>query len=197
MIWLCPYTELRPETRAALTAHVPGHRLRFAPLDPSDDFGYGRLIASLWLSLVDFVVVEHDIVIRQDVVDAFEDCPETYCAFPYPWTTNVGPALGCTRFRRRLLHDLPHAAQDATSVGYRQYDYHLIRVELGRKYGRAPHLHLPPVEHLNPEQALRDEFAGMSIADHLGALGYRIDEGGVTARYEPTFGTDIFGWPQT
>lgn len=183
MIWLAPYTELRPETRAALTEHAPASTIRFAPLDADDENGYGRLVASLWLSQVDFAVVEHDIVIRADVVEAFETCPELYCAFPYEWTTNVGPALGCTRFRRRLLYDLPHAAQDATCVGWKQFDYHLIRVELARKYGLYPHLHLPPVEHLNEAQKLVAPFDAYTVEEHVQQLGWEIADDGLTAVY--------------
>lgn len=186
MIWLAAFTNMRVETRHALEQHVHGHgdagRVEYRDLGDAAASTYGEIIADLWNLGVDFAVVEHDIVIRGDVVDAFVDCPERYCAFPYVWTTNLGPALGCTRFRAELLDDCPDAALNASGISWRQFDYALIRRELARS-GVYPHLHLPPVEHLNPDQKLLPPFDQMSLEEHLNALGFEVAADGLTATH--------------
>lgn len=186
MIWLCAFTNLRGETLHALEQYVHGTRgagrVELRDLGGADDSAYGEIIAELWELGLPLAVVEHDVVIRQDVVDAFVDCPEPYCAFVYQWTTNIGPALGCTRFRPELLDAYPDAARNAAGVGYRQFDHALIRRELARN-GAYPHVHLPIVDHLNPAQQLVAPFDRLSLREHLGALGFTIADDGLTATH--------------
>lgn len=179
---VCCFTSIRDETRHALESFFPG-RVDYYDLGGAADTKYGEIIADNWGTGLAFAVVEHDIVIRADVADAFVDCPERYCAFPYDWETNCGPALGCTRFRAELLDEFPDAALNASGISWRQFDYALIRRELARK-GVYPHVHLPPVEHLNPAKSpLLPPFNQMSLAEHLGALGFTIAEDGLTASH--------------
>jgi hypothetical protein len=186
MRWLCAFTEIRPETRLALEQHVHGRRgagqVEYRDLNGASDTAYGALVADLWELGLPFAVVEHDVVIRADVVEAFLTCPEAYCAFPYAWTTNVGPALGCTRFGTDLIDALPDAAVMCAGVSWRQFDHALIRRELARN-GAYPHLHLPPVEHLNEAQRLVSPFDQMTLEEHLGALGFTVSGDGLTATH--------------
>ena len=163
MILFCAYSDLRPETRDALIVFGRNHDLRFEYVG-DDDYAYGRALERRWAHGVGFAVVEQDIVIRQDVVDAFDECPEPYCCFPYAWTTDIGPALGCTRFRSELLSAHPEAMRDAVATPsaygqpghWRQIDVYLMRRILRDRHGLQPHVHLPPVEHLNEAKRLRD-----------------------------------------
>lgn len=161
MIFFCAYSDLRPETRTALLACCREHELRFAHVG-DDDYAYGRCLERLWEGGRDFAVVEQDIVIRPDVVDAFTACPEPYCCFPYSWSTEVGPALGCTRFRSELLAAHPEAMREAVATPsaygqpghWRQLDVYLMRRILRDRHRLQPHVHLPPVEHLNEQRVL-------------------------------------------
>lgn len=128
--------------------------LRF--IDPEDPFAYGKILKELWEAGEGFAVVEPDIVIRKDVADVFLNCPEPYCAFEYAWLTNIGAALGCTRFGSEFLLKYPTAMAEtlAQNVSWRQLDVVLMRHILARKYREQPHLHCPPVEHLNPNKQL-------------------------------------------
>lgn len=181
---LCAHTDsgIRPETRHALERHAPGC-VDYRDVTDDPERAYGRIVAELWRAGTDFAVVEHDIVVRADVIEAFDECAELYCAFPYAWTTNVGPALGCTRFRGELLRGHPSAAAALPALPFRQVDYQLMRVELARVRGIRPHLHLPPVEHLNLSQQLLAPFDQLTLEEHLSALGWTIDPDGLTATY--------------
>lgn len=125
-------------------------------INPEDQFAYGRILRELWEAGEDLAIVEPDIVVRADVCESFLNCPELYCAWPYQWLTNVGPALGCTRFRSEFLKKYPDVMVkvEAQNVTWRQLDVVLMRHVLAREYGEQPHIHLPPVEHLNPKKQL-------------------------------------------
>ena len=158
--------QIRMRTQQALEQHAVGNpdvHVHFTTIKPDDPFQYGREIASWWelaaLGNFDLAIVEPDIVIRDDVIDAFLNCECEYAAFPYPWLTDVGPALGCTRFRHAFMaanHDAVEKAL-AHNVGFRQFDTVFMRWILARDLGLQPHVHLPQVEHLNPEKALLPE----------------------------------------
>lgn len=164
MLWLCAYTSLRPETEAALVGWVPdGDDLGLVDV-LGDDYAYGRLLCECWATGLDFAVVEQDIVIREDVAYAFSTCPQPYCAYPYSWSTTVGVALGCTRFRGVFTQRYPDAMREACETPsaygqpghWKQLDVFLQRRILRDQHGEQPCGHLPPVEHVNPGRALVD-----------------------------------------
>lgn len=135
--------------------HRP-NETHYIRINPNDPFHYGNTLADYWKQGESFAVFEPDIVIREDVAQAFINCPEPYCAFPYEWLTNIGPALGCTRFRSELITAYPDAVKDALSknISWNQLDVVLMRHILLRKHRQQPHVHLPPVKHLNPKKKL-------------------------------------------
>lgn len=151
---------LRDETEEALLLHWAG-RGTWVPVEiaVNDPLAYGQIIAELWAAGESFAVVEPDVLVRDDVIDGFLNCPEPYCAWPYAWLTDVGPALGCTRFRAEFLARYPDAMKEvlSTNVSWRQLDVVLMRHVLVREYGEQPHVHLPPVVHLNEAKALLPE----------------------------------------
>ena len=151
---------LRTETlRAAAKATIAHPELdwRFWEIKEEDELAYGRIITEHWTAGEDFAVVEPDIVIRDDVADGFLSCSEPYCAWPYSWLTDVGPALGCTRFRGEFTRRYPDAMDRAHGVSWRQLDVVLMRHVLVREHSEQPHVHLPPVEHLNEAKRLLPE----------------------------------------
>lgn len=154
--------QLTDETTAAIFTHWLPRRGTWKKheIAKGDDFAYGEALAEVWAQGKRFAVVEPDIVIRDDVADAFVNCDHGYCAFPYAWTTNVGPALGCTWFSEEFIAKFPNVMREAVdhNVSYRQFDAVFMRWVLARKYRQQPHVHLPPVEHLNARQALLPGF---------------------------------------
>lgn len=164
MIWLCCHTDLRVETQLALEAFIRrDDTLKLIPVSADD--AYGAALDYLWRLGEDFAVVEQDIVIGQHVVDAFHSCASDYCAFPYAWSTCIGPALGCTRFRGDFTRRYPTAMREALETPsawgnpghWKQLDVFLMRRILRDQHGEQPHMHLPPVAHLNPELQLRPD----------------------------------------
>ena len=148
----------------------------------ASDTAYAELIMELWTSSPKgFVVWEHDVVLTPEQLDSLVECERSYCAFPYPWTTNLAPALGATKFGSRLLMEIP--TPKLTGISHRQLDVALMRFILGRVHHQQPHVHLPPAEHMNERQALRPEFQHLTLAEHLAALGYEISDDGHTADY--------------
>jgi hypothetical protein len=156
---------LREETLEALGEFWGLRKLDLHILDAKDQFAYGQIIQGYWERGETFMVVEPDIVIRKDVVDAFLHCECEYGCFPYPWLTDVGPALGCTWFRSSFLKKYPEAMREVneTRVMWNQIDVVLMRHVLARKHGEQPHVHLPPVEHLNPDKQLMAEASDIPL----------------------------------
>jgi hypothetical protein len=96
-----PYTEKHPEVLAALA----GSDLQAFKV--GDDDRYWKLLKKLWTKGEDFIIVEHDIVIRPDTISGFDECPEPWCVAPYPFAHRLCAGLGCVRFRKELLRDFP------------------------------------------------------------------------------------------
>lgn len=176
---MCAYTALRPETEKALADHVPpGDVVRLLSVAHSET-AYAEALAEMWAMQCDWVCCEHDNVLRPDIAKAFHECPEPWCAFPYSWTTNVGPALGMTRFKGSFCAKYPDAVREAMAqpsawganghwrqIGWFVTDWYL------RNRGERPHVHLPSCAHLNEKQALQADVAGLSDEEHLRLLGY-------------------------
>jgi hypothetical protein len=103
---LCCYTELHPDTRAALAALAPHAEL----VDVSGgDYAYWRAFTERWTGDDDLLNVEQDIEIHDTVIPQLEACGEPWCTFAYrlwrpdAWCYN---ALGCTRFSAALQREV-------------------------------------------------------------------------------------------
>ncbi len=131
---------------------------------PGDDFAYGQILKGHWNVGWDLCIVEPDIVVNPDTITGFRDCPEPYCAAPYAWTTDVGPALGCTRFKQEFMAKYPNVMRDAvgTNVTWRQLDVVIMRHILARDLGAQPHIH-EVVTHLNPLKQLLPEASPVPL----------------------------------
>lgn len=140
------------------------------------DTAYLETLALLWADEEDFVIVEHDVVPDLTAFLELGVCTSPYCCFPYAWTTCVGPALGCTRFRRELLRTVPDAVEQAARIPsaygrpghWRQLDVHLMRNVLRDTHAWQPHVHLPPVEHLNEAQQLQPDASRVPVLEVRG-----------------------------
>ncbi len=175
---VCPHTGApHPETLLSLAATDYKIEHRYT----AGDTGYAELVMQLWRAGEGFTIIEQDVAFQSEQLQTMLECERDYCAGVYEWTTNIGPALGFTKFGDELLNEVP--VPTLNGVSFRQLDVILMRHILGRKYQRQPHLHLPPVKHCNPKQKLRPEFQHFTLAEHLGALGYEIADDGQTADY--------------
>ena len=153
-----PHTNLRPETRDALTA--TGHS--WTPVDVSgSDTRYWRLICDLWEAGEEFIVVEHDIVVRPDTLSELEACPSEWCAFGAPYFVGTHVGMGCVKFSASLIARAPMAAwnagQRSTDANhppghYCTLDHWLQWVELPKWAIR--HVHEPPLGHIRDTPGL-------------------------------------------
>ena len=142
-----PHTVRHPEVLAA------------APLNAvwvdvaQSDIAYYAALFKWWDIGATFAVLEHDVFCRPDVIDAFDACPEPWCAFPYTpfchrecWDA-WGNMLGCTRFRSELLAAVPDAVSSIPREGW---GWQNLCDGLGanlRAAGFTHHWHEPPVQH--------------------------------------------------
>lgn len=160
---------LQDETAAALRQAMPYVQWEREEIEPSETTAYGKILAYWWEEChrrgESMFVLEPDIVIRPDVREAFKFCPEPYCAFPYELLTDVMPALGCTRFSAAFIRKYPTLMRDAvaTRVGFRQFDIVVQRHILVAQFGEQPHVHLPPVVHLNESKRLRPDASPVPL----------------------------------
>lgn len=157
---LCAWTQLRPETRAALDEHARDHEVIYEDCRGREE-AYFEAIERLWNAGASFVTVEHDIVIHDQVFQGFQECQEPWCGHAYDLAVGLRPALGCTRFRAELLAAMPDAMAEtkleATS-GVPPMAWYRIDVRLEQilqKAGYRQHVHEPPVVHLNETNRMR------------------------------------------
>jgi hypothetical protein len=145
--WYVPYTAVHPLTVAGAPRDAVWVNVAHS------DASYYAALLDIWAQGETFALLEHDVVCRPDVVQAFEECPEPWCAYGYGdichWSCmdawrNV---LGCTRFRRELVQAVPDAL---SRVPDDRWDWHTVCDRLGdslREAGFTHHWHWPPVEH--------------------------------------------------
>ena len=141
-----PFTDLAPETRAALVAD--GIDARY--VDVSDDHrSYWRLMLNLWEARETVILVEHDIVISPGTVADFLACPKDWCSRPYLMGAIEGTAFGCTKFSGSLMARQPTAV---SRIPYQHRSWHALDSMVTgtlRRNGELEHIHGPAVRHLH------------------------------------------------
>lgn len=147
MQWYIPYTYVHPMTVAGAPADAI-----WVDVSASNLSYFGALL-DWWTRGESFAVLEHDVVARPDVIEAFETCPEPWCTYGY--STICHPtcmeawrnALGCTRFRSEIIAAVPNAVSSIPEDGW---DWHNLCDGLGnhlRAAGYSHHWHEPWVNH--------------------------------------------------
>jgi hypothetical protein len=147
-----PYTSLRPETAAALTAS--GFPWEEIAVDEGD--GYHRLLSSLWAAGEAFAVVEQDIVVGPGTLPDLAACPRDWCSFGYAYLSSENyHGLGCVRFSAALLARVPDALERVGLMSDAKHGPgHWCRIDawlaltLARS-GERRCEHFPPVGHLH------------------------------------------------
>lgn len=104
---LVPFTCLRPETVVGLVDSEVQAEITYRPI--LDDEGYFMALDEFWTPgegkfPEPFIVVEHDIVVRPETLGELRDCPEDWCAAPYPYLNHERAwGMGCVKFSDRLI----------------------------------------------------------------------------------------------
>ena len=171
---------LRHETEDALAVYsTPRSSVEYRPVDPRDPTDYGKKIAAMWRECAessdDLVLIEHDVEIGPTTLFDFRACSHLYCGNPFAWVTNVGVAMGCTRFRAEFIEEFAFAVDEALAIAphFRQFDVIFQRRVLAKRYGAQPHVHAPVV-HLNEEKRLRPGASPVPLegvpVDDIGVL---------------------------
>ena len=148
-------THLAEVVGALAGAEGYGWRLRVVPLGFGTD-AYWRSLCGWWGACAkgrqDLMLVEHDVVVHDDVFAQFDECPEPACVFTYWLGNGYGYGLGCARFRGSLIRlhaDAPERAGRLITDGlpvvghWKRMDTRMWQA-LG-----PPHVHEPPVKHLH------------------------------------------------
>lgn len=145
-----PHTARHPETVAAAPSNAIWVDVGQSPI------AYFAALLNWWSKAETFVVLEHDVVCRPDVLESFAGCSEPWCLYNYaPECTCGNPdcreawrnALGCTRFRSELMEAVPDAM---SSIPPDNWDWHNVCDGLGnnlRAAGFTHHWHEPAVYH--------------------------------------------------
>lgn len=192
-VLLVPYVGIYPEAvvEPLDAARIYNWSLVVEPLGPEVD-AYRHKLHELWTlcarAKTDLMVVEHDVVVHHDVFEAFDECANDYCVFPYWLGASYGYGLGCTRFRAALIMEHPdliavagQRSNDGLPVAdhWKRMDTR-IRDE-ARERGLLPTLvhgepspcvHEPPVRHLHTYPmaepiGMNEHEAGMQLRDRL------------------------------
>ena len=80
MIILCCPVNLYPGTQESLRVYAPEARICRIP---ADDISYPwEIYKSCW-GKDDLVIIEQDIILHEDVIPQFLECPEPWCLFPF------------------------------------------------------------------------------------------------------------------
>lgn len=152
-----PYTRVHPETVAGAPESAIWVDVSSGP------FAFYGAMYSWWDRALErhegIATIEHDVVCRSDVVEAFENCSEPWCVFGYADICHVEcmegwrNELGCTRFSAELIQAVPDALSTpplGNSGHPITWDWHNMCDGLGnhlRAAGFTHHWHFPWVDH--------------------------------------------------
>lgn len=142
------YTGIRPDVAAAAPEGTVWVDVS------SGNLAYFESLGDIWAAGEQFATIEHDILVRPDIVEAFEECPEPWCVFGYTefcheaCMENWRNELGCTRFRAEAMREVPDAVSSIPDGQLR--DWHQVCDGLGnnlRAAGLTHHWHRPHAVH--------------------------------------------------
>ena len=163
---------LRPETREALEQHATsrGHDVEIVDCTGKQTL-YHETLEQYWAEQQDWVNVEHDVVIHEEVLHTFDRCPWPWCAYLTELSCGyTAGALGCVRFRTLVMQAEPNAMTEAgkadqSGVVAKAWYRTDVRLDLHLRHaGYLPHIH-GRVEHLNDKQKLAEPDR-----DYIGTL---------------------------
>jgi hypothetical protein len=127
-----------------------GYPWEAVELDPSDNEAYYRLLADLWHSGEDFLVVEQDMVPPPGAIKELDECESEWCGNAYWLYGNWGVWLGTTRFRGELTRRHPDLMETIVSRDWHALDSAITNHLRLLGYPEA-HWHWPAARHLVPK----------------------------------------------
>lgn len=139
-----PYVTLIPLAKAVLESY----RLPITYVELTDDDAYRRLLKLIWRARETVTIVEHDILPWPGALEEVTACPCSWGTYSYKTLGGVGIAhmLGCAKLTGKLMDALPTVWDEPGH--WSGLDQRLFFA--ARAAGIEPHLHRPPVIHLNP-----------------------------------------------
>lgn len=156
-----PYTKVNPDTRDSVPTHTEWCDVS------GDDEAYWRLLRDVWADGESFVVIEHDVVCRPDILEGFESCPEPWCAHRYADMCHPECAeawanmLGCTRFTADVIAAVPDAVTSITNPAFR--NWHNVCDGIA---GPMPHPDHPGAVWLAEQPGLGNTLRGNGFTHH-------------------------------
>lgn len=115
-----------------------------------DRWNYWRLLSRLWSEGESFMIVEQDILPWPGALHDAWRCSEPWCVFPYLIGGVYSPVgHGCVKYSNEILRRAPKAVERVKRRHWSTLDSHTIFAV--RRSGFKPHVHQPPVLHLNTE----------------------------------------------
>jgi hypothetical protein len=114
------------------------------------DSDYFDLLERWWKSNVwNLIVVEHDIIVKPELIQELLDCPRAWCPCLYPFEQHWLFGLGCTKFTKEIRQATPWLFDEiATMTGGRHHpakhwcalDAHMQNL-LSARSGETSHPH--------------------------------------------------------
>lgn len=118
-----------------------------------DNWNYWRLLSRLWSEGEQFMILEHDMLPWPGAIHLAWQCEEPWCVYPYligGRYSTVGH--GCVKYGVEILEGAPNAVKNVGRKHWSTLDSHTIHAV--RKAGFKPHVHQPPIIHLNAKHSL-------------------------------------------
>jgi hypothetical protein len=124
--------------------------------------GYWDLLADLWTSDSDFIVVEEDVLPSAELIGSMWTCSEPWCSGSYGRWSSIpkrrliqsDSSLGCVKFgsvRRRFPDLMARASAHHPGHQFWVLDTAIFEV-LQAEGSMSAHLHFPPMRHLDEDR---------------------------------------------
>lgn len=108
MLIVAPFTDMSPETTAALDATG----LAWEAWELTEDDDYWTLLAYLWARQETTVICEHDVQPGPGQITSLLACSKHWCGYTTPYVNGQNFGMGLVRFTRQLMRALPSAIND-------------------------------------------------------------------------------------
>jgi hypothetical protein len=124
-------------------------------IERARDTHYAETLARLWAQPQDIIIVEHDVMVTSEQLSQLISCDEECCAFEAWFGHSFDVALCCNKFSAALMREEPELTREIEQVHWRRLD---VAINSALKMrDRAPHIHIPPVQHMHAYAKLAPE----------------------------------------
>lgn len=122
------------------------------PILLHDYTAYCKMLSAVWMEQEDTVIVEHDMLPADGVIEEMVSCEHLWCASPYRASPNKNEpdliyGLGCTKFSASLKaeeSDLMRVVSEIKAPGLPAKDWRRMDVHISgqlRRRSYEPHVH--------------------------------------------------------